>query len=70
MKRIIQLAAGILALAITPLAAQLVVPEIAYEACPISPTYLPVLSNLNIREPPCANGRAVPSDKVGCPVRV
>jgi hypothetical protein len=23
------------------------------------------LSNLNIREPPCANGRAVPSDKVG-----
>src|SRR5512132_3219588 len=40
MKRIIQLAAGILALAITPLAAQLVVPEIAYDAA-IEPLKLP-----------------------------
>jgi len=40
MKRIIQLAAGILALAITPLAAQLVVPEIAYDVA-IEPLKLP-----------------------------
>jgi DNA-binding beta-propeller fold protein YncE len=40
MKRIIQLAAGILALAITPLAAQLVVPEIAYDAS-VEPLKLP-----------------------------
>jgi hypothetical protein len=40
MKRIIQLAAAILALAITPLAAQLVVPEIAYDAA-IEPLKLP-----------------------------
>src|SRR5215475_425759 len=40
MKPIIQLAAGILALAITPLAAQLVVPEIAYDAA-IEPLKLP-----------------------------
>ena len=36
-----------------------------YTPWPISPTYLPVLSNRNIREPPCANGRAVASESVG-----
>jgi len=40
MKRSIQLAAGILALAITPLAAQLVVPEMAYDVA-IEPLKLP-----------------------------
>ena len=47
MKRTIQLAAGILALALTPLAAQLVVPEIAYDVA-IEPLKLP--ADLNFGE--------------------
>src|SRR5512132_4500032 len=47
MKRIIQLAAGLLALAVVPLAGQLVVPELAYDA-QIEPLKLP--GNLNFGE--------------------
>src|SRR5215471_15799176 len=41
-----------------------------YVSLPISRTYLPVRSNWNIRELPCAKGRMVPMVTVGCPVRV
>ena len=41
-----------------------------YESLPISRTNLPLRSNWNSREPPCANGRAVPIVMVGWPVRV
>ena len=47
MKRIIQLAAGLLALAVVPLAGQLVVPELAYDV-QIEPLKLP--GNLNFGE--------------------
>src|SRR3954468_11866913 len=47
MKRIIQLAAGLLALAVVPLAAQLVVPELVYDA-QVEPLKLP--GNLNFGE--------------------